>query len=268
MRGPKMIVSDLDGTLFNGSGILSPLTTQTLKTLTDQGVQLVLATGRHHRDVHSIFAHTDLTYSLISSNGVRAYDETGHRLVAYNLTKRQISRILAIASTCPGIHLNVYTESSWNLMEPFPYAEERIRQGRLRARTRTRHKLSQLPGIKVFLYGSPEILAVCAEKLNRYPDLGVDLTHSTEFTLEAMPRGASKGTALSILLKHKNLTPADVIAFGDAMNDYEMLKLAGTGVVMSNAMEMLKEALPDAPRAQPNIEDGVPRYLRTLYGLE
>ncbi len=268
MRGPKMIVSDLDGTLFDRSGQLSPLTTQTLETLTQKGVSLVLATGRHHRDVRSLFAHTNLTFSLISSNGARAFDESGTRLVAHNLTRRQVARIISIALTCGDIHLNVYTEGSWNVLEPFPHTEERIRQGRLSFRLRDRHVLGQLPGIKVFLYGSPDDLARCAEKLARYPDLDVALTHSTEFTLEAMAQGVSKGDTLSVLLQRMNLTPADVIAFGDAMNDYEMLKLVGTGVVMSNAMDLLHQALPDAPRAQPHHEDGVAHYLRSVYGLD
>lgn len=267
MREPKMIVSDLDGTLFDARGGLSPLTVQTLETLTDRGIRLVLATGRHHRDVRGLFAHTGLNFALVSSNGARVHDENSVCLLSRNLTSRQVSRTLAIASTFKGIHLNVYTEAGWNLITPFPHAEERIRQGRLPFHRRSRHQLAQLAGIKVFLYGQPDSLLACAEKLQHYPDLDIDLTRSTDSTLEAMPRGASKGTALALLLRHVGLTPEDAIVFGDAMNDYEMLQLAGTPVIMDNAMEALKTSLPNVPRARPHDKDGVALYLRDVFGL-
>ena len=48
------------------------------------------------------------------------------------------------------------------------------------------------------------------------------------------------------------------------MNDYEMLSVVGHGVVMGNAHDRLKMALPDLPRAGINDEDGVAEYLQQL----
>ncbi|MFT3849794.1 MAG: HAD hydrolase family protein [Propionivibrio sp.] len=59
----------------------------------------------------------------------------------------------------------------------------------------------------------------------------------------------------------------DAIAFGDGMNDFEMLSMAAKGFVMDNATERLKRALPAHPIAGHCDEDGVARRLIELFGL-
>ena len=58
--------------------------------------------------------------------------------------------------------------------------------------------------------------------------------------LEIMEKGVSKGNALTMLCEQLHIDTADVIAFGDGENDIEMLKTAGTAVVMENALEQVK----------------------------
>ena len=67
-----------------------------------------------------------------------------------------------------------------------------------------------------------------------------DLCFSAYDCLEVLPLGCNKGTALDRLSRHLGLTMADCMAFGDAMNDKEMLGAVGHGVVMGNALPQLK----------------------------
>jgi hydroxymethylpyrimidine pyrophosphatase-like HAD family hydrolase len=55
------------------------------------------------------------------------------------------------------------------------------------------------------------------------------------------------------------------IAFGDGMNDAEMLSMAGKGCIMANAHQRLKDLYPELQVIGDNAEDAVPRYLRKLY---
>ena len=70
----KVVVSDLDGTLLNTQHQISPHTRNTLHRLHDQGIKLVVATGRHHVDVQGIRDALGLELFLITANGAVIHD--------------------------------------------------------------------------------------------------------------------------------------------------------------------------------------------------
>lgn len=74
--------------------------------------------------------------------------------------------------------------------------------------------------------------------------------------------GTSKGTAVEFVMKHLNLSMADAYCFGDSSNDIEMIKVAGTGVAMGNAIPELKAAA-DFVTANIN-EDGLWKAFRHI----
>ena len=83
----------------------------------------------------------------------------------------------------------------------------------------------------------------------------MDIFRSAPFFLELVPKGIDKAQSLLRLLSKINLTPADLMAFGDGYNDLSMLKLAGVGVAMANAAP---EVRADADYVTlSNEEDGV-----------
>ena len=65
---------------------------------------------------------------------------------------------------------------------------------------------------------------------------------SEETYLEILPLGVSKGAALSVILELEGIDPQEVVAVGDALNDKEMLELAGIGAAVANASPELKAA--------------------------
>lgn len=72
-------------------------------------------------------------------------------------------------------------------------------------------------------------------------------------------KNSDKETALNILTDYLDIDPTDVIAFGDDINDLGMLKLAGTAVAVSNAIDEVK-AIADYT-TDSNDQDGVARFL-------
>lgn len=77
---------------------------------------------------------------------------------------------------------------------------------------------------------------------------------------DIVDKNTSKAVGIQALLTHYNLEWKDVIAFGDSMNDMEMIEAAGCGVAMGNAIEPLKQAADFVTRAVD--EDGI------WYGLQ
>ena len=80
--------------------------------------------------------------------------------------------------------------------------------------------------------------------------------------IEFAAGSASKESALQVLTRQLGITSAQVMAFGDAENDAEMLSFAGIGVAMGNAAEILKQ-IADMVTAS-NAEDGVAQTIEKL----
>lgn len=93
----------------------------------------------------------------------------------------------------------------------------------------------------------------------------VNVSFSTLTCTEVMAGGVSKGHALEAVAKKLGYSLKDCIAFGDGMNDAEMLSMAGKGCIMGSAHQRLKDLHPELEVIGTNAEDAVPHYLRKLY---
>lgn len=82
----------------------------------------------------------------------------------------------------------------------------------------------------------------------------------TEKCLEIFDGGVSKYNAIKLIMEKENIKNEDVIAFGDGLNDVDMIKLSGIGVAMGNALDEVKEAS-DYITISHN-DDGVIYFLR------
>lgn len=60
--------------------------------------------------------------------------------------------------------------------------------------------------------------------------------------LEVVPAGVNKWAGLQVLLEHLDIHPEQIVAVGDGSNDLEMVKHAGTGIAMGNAVPSVKAA--------------------------
>ena len=83
----------------------------------------------------------------------------------------------------------------------------------------------------------------------------IDVFRSAPFFIELVPKGIDKAQSLVRLLTQLELTPKDMIAFGDGYNDLSMLKLAGIGVAMANAAPEVRAEADYVTLS--NEEDGV-----------
>ena len=79
-----------------------------------------------------------------------------------------------------------------------------------------------------------------------------------------MVRGINKGTGLQEYADRYNILPEEIIAFGDEVNDIEMLTLVGLGIAMENADDVVKEAADQI--AGSNDQDGVGKELEKIFG--
>jgi HAD superfamily hydrolase (TIGR01484 family) len=87
---------------------------------------------------------------------------------------------------------------------------------------------------------------------------GAGITFSWDRAADVIPAGGSKGAAILKILDHFRLNPDQAMAFGDGVNDIEMLQTVGTGVAMGNADPRVKAIAKD--QCLPVSRDGIYHY--------
>ncbi len=119
--------------------------------------------------------------------------------------------------------------------------------------------------VKVLYIGNPADLKETAANLEREFGDSLYVTYPLPDCLEVTTLNVSKGRALRFVLDRLDADTAQCIAFGDNMNDIDLLETAGHPFMMNNANPDLIKRLPDVPRIGNNFEAGVAHQLRKLF---
>ncbi|MFD1803885.1 sugar/pyridoxal phosphate phosphatase YigL [Mixta tenebrionis] len=261
-----VVASDLDGTLLSPEHRLTPYTKETLRLLTARGVHFVFATGRHHVDVAQMRDNLEIEAYMITSNGARVHNTAGELIFSHNLDEDIAHDLYALKHDDPDILTNVYRNDDWFLNRHHPDEERYFQESVFRYQV---YQPGLLPtdGISkvFFISDEPEKLVPLEEAIvARWGDR-VNVSFSLPTCLEVMAGGVSKGHALEEVAKLLGYSLQSCIAFGDGMNDKEMLIMAGKGYIMRNAHQRLKDLLPEMEVIGSNLEDAVPHKLRELF---
>lgn len=261
-----VVASDLDGTLLSPEHTLSPYAKETLKLLTQRDVHFVFATGRHHIDVSQIRDNLDIDAFMITSNGARVHNTAGELIFSHDLNEEIARDLYGMMHDDVDIITNVYSDDDWFINRESPeqkaFFQESIFQYQL-----FEPSVLEASGVcKVyFTCDDHEKLLLLENAINTRWSKRVNVSFSLPTCLEVMAGTVSKGHALEEVAKIIGYTLKDCIAFGDGMNDLEMLSMAGKGCIMHNAHQRLKDRLPNMEVIDSNINDAVPHYLSKMF---
>lgn len=260
----RKIVIDLDGTLLNHDHQIGDRTKEVLQALSRQGMQLVIATGRHYQDVKKIAQQLEVPVSLITSNGARIHDGHGKLLFENHIPEKLAQQVLSLSQThC--VHRNIYQGDYWLVEEPNKPLLAIHHASGFEYEIVDFSKL-ECSQIDKFYFNADYLTLVPLEHQIRSQFGGqLSITFSTEIYLEVMNLGVSKGAALSKLCSDNQLQACEVMAFGDGLNDQDMLQWVGAPVVMENAHPELKKVVPYAAQATSNADEGVALFLQQKF---
>ncbi|WP_087020557.1 Cof-type HAD-IIB family hydrolase [Thaumasiovibrio subtropicus] len=260
----KIIASDLDGTLLTPEHVIAPYSRGVLQQLHQRGEHFVFATGRHHVDVARIRETVGIPAYMITSNGARVHDADDNLVFAADVDPEVVHQLLAICKDDENIIIHFYHDEQWMVSR----LNEELKK--FHKDSGFSYKILDLDApptdkiVKIFLtYDDHEYLVEFEKKFNATFGDNASIAFSTPWCLEVMGKGVSKGAALQAVAELKGYTLADCIAFGDGMNDKEMLEMAGKGLIMGTAHDRLKNALPALEIIGDNKEESVARYLET-----
>lgn len=258
----KLVVIDLDGTLLNPEHTISQISIHTLQQLYQQGIEIMLATGRHYQDVYLLAQQLQIPSRLITSNGARVHNQQAKLVYENHIPENLVREVLALSSGY-GVHRNLYQQDLWLVEEPNePLLNIHHSSGFVYQITNFDDIDCQ--HIDKFYFNAPhqKLKPLQQQLMKKFADQ-LYITFTTENYLEVMNKGVSKGQALEKVLIQKNIKVSEVMAFGDGLNDVDMLKLVDYPVIMQNAHPDLKAQLPSAAQTKSNAEDGVAYYLQT-----
>lgn len=269
-----MVVLDVDGTLFGSDGKVSMSSIEAMKKAQEKGVTIMLASGRDYSSLPlDQLKDVDIPY-VITCNGSAAYKtDTKETLYEECLDTEEMLEVFDYVLE-RGIHLNVqmnggnYTEKKCqsyirNMAVP-DYVKEVLDE--------TCEPLDDI--VEFVRKNEVDILKVTLnfqikedgeylnrEEANQYlkklPDIHV--VDGGFANLEFNKVGVSKASGIRFMSKYLGIPKEDIIAIGDSENDIEMLKEAGLGIAMGNALAEVI-AVADAVTA-PNDEDGVAKAI-------
>ena len=274
----RLLALDLDGTLLNGRGQISERNRSAIDKARETGVRVAVVTGRRFRDSRPIALELGLDVPLIAHNGALTKHARTLETVAVlplPLDAAHVAlRIGREAGADPllsddyeGLGVLVFDHLSGENLAVHKYIEW-ARQ--IHGDEEGKEAVIQVSSLAAYMDHDPVHLAfsgtcekmdTLAELLNQELDQRVKLLAtkypSQNFTLlDVMNPAASKGAGVAAAAAELGIVHEEIMAIGDNYNDLEMLLLAGTGVVMANAPESLREIGGLIPTAS-NEDDGV-----------
>lgn len=256
----RAIALDLDGTLTNHEKVVTPKTREALLQASAKGAVIILASGRPTYGIEPVAECLELNkqggYILSYNGGNIVNAKTGEKLFSQFLPDEVIPELYAYAEENGHALLGYAGNEIITEMPDDQYVKEesRINKMNIRKVENLFEALEPHP-TKLLMTGDPSDMLKAEEELVEKLGDRMDIFRSAPFFLELVPKGIDKAKSLSRLLTKINLTPADMIAFGDGYNDLSMLKLAGMGVAMENAAPEVRAEADYVTLS--NEEDGV-----------
>ena len=262
----RLIVSDLDGTLLSSDHRLHASTVKVFRLLAEQGHHIALASGRHYHDMRVFRDQLGIPAHLISTNGAYTHDPDGKLLSAMHLEPSHAQTLIDLPRP-PEVRLSLYRENGWHVDVEAPHLLSIHASTGFTYEVVPPEKMEASGVGKVLYLGDPQALAQLEDQARTTHGHGLHITYSTANALEIMAGGVNKGVALTALLDSLQLTAAECLAFGDNLNDTEMLTLAGEAQVMANAHPELLARINGAERIGHHGDAAVAQWLTQRFAL-
>lgn len=257
----KVVVSDIDGTLVDQNQQISEHNLKAIQQFQHEGGIFTIATGRVEQSVKHLIDQLQIEHPVILYNGGKVIDFKLNCVIYERYIP--VEFVLGFVDMALSNQLNIciYTDEDIYILND----TDTIRTYAAKDKV----TVQLLPSVaylksrivyKVLIIDEVAAFRTCYDYFEQTSMSDVTIVQSENTYLEILPNDVSKGEALKVLMDYLNLPIESAIAIGDHFNDIEMIKAAGIGVAVNNAIPSLKEY---ADAIVPsNIEHGV---AKTIY---
>ncbi|KAA6138487.1 haloacid dehalogenase [Clostridium sp. HMb25] len=247
MENYEIIVLDLDGTLTNRDKVITPKTKKALMEIQERGKKIVLASGRPTDGVMPLARELMLekygSYILSFNGGMITNCRTGEVVFSRLLPVEANAKIIGLAEE---ERVTILTYDGHTLItndaeSPYSKLENKINSMEVRQIDDLKSYVTY-PVPKFLMMDDGDYLAMVEPRVKAAMGKNFSIYRSEPFFLEILPRGIDKAQSLARLLEILGLDKERMIACGDGYNDLTMIKFAGLGVAMENAVLPVRKA--------------------------
>lgn len=257
----RLIATDLDHTLLTTDGQVTARTRAALDAARAAGIAVVPVTARQPIGLRIVAAGAGFEdWALCSNGSFGIHLGTNELLFADELAPETLRTVAdALRASIPGLLFASVRDGGKGFVAEHGYAEiAHLNDHKRDPQTMGGVPLDDVldaPTLKLVVR-HPELAPhVLFEALQKLGLTGFASTLSGAPFVEIMAEGVSKATGLAQLCAHLGVDASEVVAFGDALNDVEMLRWAGHGVAVANAERVTKDAADEVTAS--NDDDGV-----------
>lgn len=271
---PRLIATDLDGTLLRDDKTVSARTVEALAAAERAGIEVFFVTGRPARWMDVVSDHVHGHGLAICANGAAVVDlHRGGRIVEVRALERTdaLAVVETLRKVAPGVQFAV--ERTHGIHYEPAYPPFFLDRAALIAPVEEL-LTDSVADARGMAFADQPVLKLLAHHPERDPDEFLAVARSyaaahAEFTrssptalLEVSGRGVSKASTLARCCAERGITAREVVAFGDMPNDLEMLAWAGTSYAMANAHPTVLAGTDG--RTGSNEDDGVAAVIERL----
>ncbi|MBO0477038.1 HAD family phosphatase [Vagococcus sp. DIV0080] len=257
----KLIAIDLDGTLLTDDKQISNRNKAVLTKAKEQGVKVVLCTGRPLIAIESYLNRLELRdagdYSITFNGGAVQKNDTGEELLSYSLSLAEVKRVAAVMTELD-LPLDVISVDTC-IHLPTSKTRKSIYRDINPVLTFETKEVSDLDESTIFnkmvVACEPDYLDEQLKGLGDEWYMDFNIMKSRDCLLEVIHKEVSKANGIDLLAKKLGIKQEEVMAIGDEENDISMIEYAGMGVVMANGNETVKKLAQFVTKS--NEEDGV-----------
>lgn len=249
----KLIAFDLDGTFLTNDKIIPQKNIDALCAAAERGIHIVPATGRIHSGVPEAVRALPFIRYYICINGAYVYDAVEDRTiysadVPLDIALRFYEELdkLPVMYDCYQDNSGFITQKMYDEADYYVpdkgilHLVKTLRVPVPELKAYLRQKGKDVQKLQAYFHD----ISLRDRELERLPKLFPELLFSTSVSnnIEVNSRLAGKGNGLKALCRELKIDIADTAAFGDSLNDEDMLSAAGLGIAMANALESTKRA--------------------------
>ncbi|GAA3636909.1 Cof-type HAD-IIB family hydrolase [Lactobacillus hamsteri] len=275
----KLVACDLDGTLFNSDMEVSKENADAIHKAQENGIEFLVATGRAPKESKVLLKDANVQTGFINLNGALVYDENDNLIVKHCLQKEKAKRIVYL------LHKNnfyfeiltkdhVYSENINARISNVAHLMVDLNPGMtfkqavaISAGNKSIMNIIQVKSFNSLINDTEtevmKIIVFDSRGRSAFTDIikninkmgHLIITSSSASNIEINDIKAQKGLALLDYAAKKGIKRDEIAAIGDNLNDESMIREAGTGVAMGNAIPAIKKLAQITTKT--NNENGV-----------
>lgn len=291
----KMLVLDLDGTLLNEKQQISSQNIKSIKNAIKKGVKIVLASGRSYQGMLPFIKELGLDcegcYTIACSGAVTIENKKDHVIHEIPLNHKDLLSILNICEDFD-LDMSAYTNDSIIVHQDNLFSRYDAVANYTKLQLVDFYQMDQQSSVfKVNLIN--EDVSIMNKIVNYFPTIQLSslsmrkkkgfnpnflhelwrfpshilenytIVQPLPFCVEIMNKQCNKSVGVEVVASKYGISREEIVCVGDSGNDIHMIKYAGLGVAMGNAIDQVKKNADVITKT--NEEDGVSQVIEEYF---